>query len=81
MPKQRQSSQAAGAARPVDGIKVDGDTRLSSSERRIIRNYRAMERIAQQTFQDMSEEFARTLPAPGRQGLRLAERQNLEVCQ
>jgi hypothetical protein len=42
---------------------------LTTGEQRIIRNYRAMERVAQQTLEGMSEDFARSLPAPGRQEL------------
>jgi len=48
-------------------ITVSDLSSLTTSERRIIRNYRAMERVAQQTFEEISEEFARTLPAPDRQ--------------
>lgn len=51
------------------GKTVSDLSALTMGERRIIRNYRAMERIAQQTFEDISEEFARTLPAPGLQDL------------
>lgn len=80
MRKQRQNLRKAGAVHQMDGINADGAIRLSNSERRIIRNYRAMERIARQTFEDVSEEFARTLPAPGREGLCLAESQHLEAC-
>lgn len=36
---------------------------LTGQEVRLIRNYRAMEGIAQQTFVDISEEFALSLPA------------------
>lgn len=51
---------------------IDDTSLLTSGERRIIRNYRAMEQVAQQTFEDISEDFARSLPAPGRQGLAVA---------
>lgn len=36
---------------------------LTSSERRILRNYRAMKRSVQLTFEDISEELALALPA------------------
>jgi hypothetical protein len=39
---------------------------LTGQEVRLIRNYRAMEHVAQETFVDISEEFALSLPAPRR---------------
>lgn len=48
-------------------IKIDKeDFQLTSNERLIIRNYRAMKRTAQHAFVDLSEEFALALPAAGR---------------
>ncbi|WP_185748422.1 hypothetical protein [Herbaspirillum sp. SJZ107] len=42
----------------------EGDTlSLTSNERLIIRNYRAMKRSVQLTFVDISEELAMALPA------------------
>lgn len=47
-------------------LKTDNDDfQLTSSERLIIRNYRAMKRTAQHVFVDISEEFALALPGPG----------------
>lgn len=44
--------------------KTDNDNfQLSSSERRLIRNYRAMKAGAQGMLVDLSEQYMRTLPA------------------
>ena len=63
-----QASIAPGATHRSNG----GLSFLTSGERRIIRNYRAMEQVAQQTFEEISEDLARSLPAPGRQGVAVA---------
>jgi len=49
---------------PLPAQNDDENFQLSAGERRLIRNYRAMRRDVQLTFEDLSEEFALGFPAP-----------------
>lgn len=65
----------------MENIEPQGETspdadivelKLTSSELRIIRNYRAMEIVGQQAIEDISEELAIVLAASCRRGSRAA---------
>lgn len=47
----------------VPNMNDNADFQLTGLERRLVSNFRAMKRSAQETFVDISEEFALALPA------------------